>query len=419
MSRCVRMRARCRQRAWRCAVVLLGLAGMAQGALAQQPAPATTGASTEVADSAAPADAKPGMRALMHDPQDGEFDVSRWLLEHKGGFLPVPIIITDPAVGTGGGVALAFFRRPAGTSPTRTGPDGKPRMISPNIYGAMVMRTSNGTEAAGVGAMMHFDEDRWRYRGGIGKASINLDFHTPGTLLPSRKIAYNTDGVMSFQQVFRRLGERDLYLGLAWIYMDLDLAFNRPEDEGFFSDRELASRSSGLGLSVEYDTRDNPFTPGDGWLGMLEGNFYDEVIGSDADFQSYRGHVYAYLPIGGKLVLGGRADTRWANGDIPFYRLPYIDLRGIGSARYQDTRAATMETELRWNLTPRWALIGFIGAGRTWGRHGDFGDAGSQVAKGGGFRYLLARQLGLYAGIDYAWGPEDETFYVQVGSAWR
>lgn len=369
---------------------------------------------------AAPA-GKPGMLTLLHDPEDGRFDVSRWLLEHKGGFLPVPVIITDPAVGNGGGVALAFFRRPAGNASTRTDAAGKTRMIAPNIYGAMAMRTSNGTHGYGAGAMLHFKEDRWRYRGGAGKVSINLDFHTPGgALLPPREIGYNADGTMSYQQVFRRLGEQDLFLGLAWIYMDLDLSFNNDSDRQFFTDKEVASKSSGLGLSLQYDSRDNPFTPSRGWLGMIEGNFYAEATGSDNDFQSYRGHVYGYLPFASeRFVAGGRADMRWANGDIPFYRLPYIDLRGIGSARYQDTRAVTLETELRWNLTARWAVIGFLGAGRTWGRRNDFGDATSQVAKGTGFRYLLARQLGLYAGIDYAWGPEDETFYIQVGSAWR
>ena len=34
-------------------------------------------------------------------------------------------------------------------------------------------------------------------------------------------------------------------------------------------------------------------------------------------------------------------------------------------------------------------------------------------------RYKIASVLGLYTGVDYAWGPEDETFYIQVGSAWR
>ena len=41
------------------------------------------------------------------------------------------------------------------------------------------------------------------------------------------------------------------------------------------------------------------------------------------------------------------------------------------------------------------------------------------MARGAGVRYLIARVLGLYVGADYAWGPEDETLYVQVGSAWR
>jgi len=25
----------------------------------------------------------------------------------------------------------------------------------------------------------------------------------------------------------------------------------------------------------------------------------------------------------------------------------------------------------------------------------------------------------MHVGVDYAWGPEDDTFYIQVGSAWR
>ena len=45
------------------------------------------------------------------DPEDGMFDTSEWLLTHRG-FLPVPIIITEPAVDNGLGIALAFFHEP-------------------------------------------------------------------------------------------------------------------------------------------------------------------------------------------------------------------------------------------------------------------------------------------------------------------
>lgn len=404
------------------ACLVLG-AGVAQ---AQTPvtaapvsAPATPPAPAEPAAIATPASEKPGLWATLHDPQDHKLDMSRWLLEHKG-FLPVPIVISDPAVGYGGGVALAFFHKPKGAAMTRTLPDGRKQLIPPNIFGLMAMKTENGTYAYGAGAMMHFKDDLWRYTGGMAKASANLDFYTPGVIADPVPIGYNASGVMSFQKVSRRLGHEQLFLGLSWIYMDLDLGFDVPSDRDRLSNLEKSERSSGLGLSLQYDQRDNSFTPSSGWLGMIEGNFYGKGIGSDTNFQSYRAHAFMYWPVANnKLIVAGRVDTRWANGDIPFYRLPYIDLRGIGSARYQDTRAATVETELRYNLTTRWALIGFVGAGRTWGRRGDFGDATSQVAKGTGFRYLIARQLGLYAGLDYAWGPEDETFYIQVGSAWR
>ena len=41
------------------------------------------------------------------------------------------------------------------------------------------------------------------------------------------------------------------------------------------------------------------------------------------------------------------------------------------------------------------------------------------VAAGGlGFRYRLARKLGLQSGIDIARGPEDTSIYLTVGSAW-
>jgi hypothetical protein len=36
-----------------------------------------------------------------------------------------------------------------------------------------------------------------------------------------------------------------------------------------------------------------------------------------------------------------------------------------------------------------------------------------------GFRYLIARLLGIHAGLDVARGPEGNAVYIQVGSPWR
>ena len=50
---------------------------------------------------------------------------------------------------------------------------------------------------------------------------------------------------------------------------------------------------------------------------------------------------------------------------------------------------------------------------------GDFGDESTKFAGGGGFRYLIARRLGLRVGLDIAVGPEDTVVYIGIGSAWN
>jgi hypothetical protein len=50
---------------------------------------------------------------------------------------------------------------------------------------------------------------------------------------------------------------------------------------------------------------------------------------------------------------------------------------------------------------------------------GDLGDESAKWAGGGGFRYLIARRLGLRVGLDVAVGPEDTVLYMGVGSAWN
>ena len=49
-------------------------------------------------------------RARFFDPEDGQFDLS-YFLENPRGFLPIPIVVTEPAVGYGGG-AVGMFLRP-------------------------------------------------------------------------------------------------------------------------------------------------------------------------------------------------------------------------------------------------------------------------------------------------------------------
>lgn len=356
--------------------------------------------------------------ALFRDPQDGALDASEWLLDRKG-FLPVPVVITEPAIGYGAGAALVFFRESIRERAAKVKPGEK--LTPPDIYVGFLAATENGTRVGGVGGLVTFDEDRWRWFGGVGHPDVNLDFYGVGGKIETgeRKLGYNVEGWLSSQQVSRRIGETNHFIGARWIYLDLDNHFEALRPEPILPPRSRSVTSSGMGLMLENDSRDNFFSAERGFKWNLEAMFYSPSIGSDNKYEIYTGQAFAYQPFAEKFVIGGRVFSRTSRGDVPFYQLPFIQLRGVPVARYQDQSAGSVETELRWNLTPRWALVGFVGVGRAWGTRTSFSDAGAVTAGGAGFRYLVARRLGLYAGIDVAKGPEDTAIYIQAGSAWR
>lgn len=111
--------------------------------------------------------------ARFKDEEDGAIDLSNHLLEHRG-FLPVPLVITEPALGTGGGAALLFFRESIAGSIERSPARGE-RMTPPDIGGIAAFKTSNGSQGVAGGYFGTLHGDRFRYLAGFAKVDLNLD----------------------------------------------------------------------------------------------------------------------------------------------------------------------------------------------------------------------------------------------------
>ena len=81
-------------------------------------------------------------------------------------------------------------------------------------------------------------------------------------------------------------------------------------------------------------------------------------------------------------------------------------------------QAAELEAELRWQLRPRYSVVGFAGAGEARSSLAA-GERSENLTTGGvGFRYLIARRYGMQMGVDVAGGPDDTVLYVVFGNAW-
>ncbi len=360
------------------------------------------------------------------DPHDGKFDASDWLLNKKG-FLHVPIIITEPAVGYGAGAALLFFHAKndeqfleEAEMRLKENKKAKKPSLPPSISALFGLGTENGTWTAGGFHFGSWQQDKMRYLGGVVYPSVNLTFYGTGDRpILERGLDYNLEGWFLLQELLFRIKNSNFFFGPRLIYYNVDSAFDLPF-EGI-DPWQFNLQSYGLGIKAAYDSRDNIFTPSTGISADISTMFYNlenDITGSK-DYLMTDAESKIYWPIFSNIVLGWRLHGGFSDGDIPFYALPFIDLRGIPAMRYQGENVLVTELETRWNVNDRWSLVFFGGVGRTADSMGDFSDSEDRWAGGTGLRYLTARLLGMYTGVDIARGPEEWVFYIQVGSAWN
>src|SRR5210317_1523617 len=391
-----------------------------------------------IAGSVAAAD---GFWSQFVDPDDGRFDASSFLADNAYGFLPVPIIITDPAVDGGLGLVGVFFhesdeQQQRRLEALRDAENGGIFLLTPNISAVAAAATGNDSWFVGGGHMGFFKQGRIRYTGFGGYGDVNLGFYGFGEVGLTRPIELNTQAAAVFQRLKFKIGNSRLFAGLTQRYINARI---EPRDLGDLSGdilppnlqekwqelvRYLLTHDvavSALGVTVEFDSRDNLFSPKSGYRYEIEQLWYRDSLGSDIDFEltTFRGLNFWMLTE--KLRAAFRLDAEYAatDGLLPPFATPAIELRGIPAMRFQGNYVAVAEAELAWQIDERWAVLGFAGSGRAANSFDELKDSPSRVSKGAGFRYLIAKRYGFEMGMDVGIGPDENVIYIQAGSSWN
>jgi hypothetical protein len=354
----------------------------------------------------------------MKDSLDGRFDMSDYIIEANG-FVPVPYIITEPALGGFGGALIPIFikKRP----PYLDSINGKlvRTPVAPDVTGGFGMYTVNNTWGAAAFRSGTIVKSRIKYLIGGAYMNINMSFYKTFGQLGEKELAFNMKMVPFMTQATKRIGFSHWYMGFKYLFLKSDVKFVGDTILNHFADALEQDRLvSQLGAIVELDNRDNTFTPNKGIKFHVEAICSDNILGSDFDFWRLNYYMYGYKPITKNLIGGLRIDGQQAFNDPPFYLLPFIDMRGIPMARYQGNADILSELEFRWNIVRRWSVMLFGGAGKAFDDWSEFGSDPWVWSYGTGFRYLLARKFGLRVGVDVARGPETWAYYIVFGSNW-
>jgi len=341
----------------------------------------------------------------LFDPDDGCLDISLFLDEPLG-FVPVVVPITEPSVGVGAALSLVFIDTNEGKSDEN--------WVKPSITAVGGWGTENGTKGYFGMYSGHWLDGRLDTSVVVADFTANLDFYGSR----GQGLRYSLDSQMVRFKVGYRLGESRSMLGVGYTYAKMASQFktvNLPPEMA------LAKREStigGLSLIYGYDSRDNVFTPNSGFRGDVMATFFDPSLGASAVYQRVEVDTFYFHPVTQTLVFGVRGTVQSSFGDVPFYQLPFVQLRGVPVMRYQGEHVAFAEAELRWKVMNRVSLVGFAGAGLTSSRDHDISWHRSVFAGGVGIRYEIARKQGLHMGFDLAFSDEDAAFYVVFGGAW-
>ena len=322
-----------------------------------------------------------GFWSQFVDPDDGRFDASNFLADNAYGFLPLPIIITDPAVDGGLGMAGLFFhesdeQKEKRLEALRNAEDGARYLLTPSVSFAAAAITGNESWFVGGGHMGFFKQGRTRYMVGGGYGDVNLDFFGSGNIELTRPIELNTQAAMFIQSLKFKIGNSRFFIGPVQRFVSARIEPNSLGDLAGdilpppLQDRwqELMRRlltqdvvMSALGINIEFDSRDNFFSPHAGYRYEIEHLWYRDFLGSDIEYQltSFSGLNYWNLTDSFRFALRIGADYANTEGLLPPFATPGIELRGLPALRYQGNYVAVAEAEMTWQIDSRWALLAY------------------------------------------------------------
>jgi len=349
----------------------------------------------------------------LKDTLDGSFDLGDYVV-NMSGFIPYPIIITEPALGSfGGAMALVFI------SPKKKGTDEE-KFRFPDITGAAGLYTLNNTWGAGALRQGSFPAIGLRYTVALGYADVKMNFYRDIPYFGEQEFLFNIKPLFAMLDLSENIYKNRIFGGLRYQFVKTWIGYDFPKVSDSIFDSEMFDKNLGtLGLYGEFDNRNSIFTPDRGLRTKVTYSFGRNFTASDVDINRLEAYLTLFLRPVKRWVCSFRLMGQGVNEGVPFYYYPYLEMRGIAMMRYQGQWEAQIETEQRVDVTRRWSVLGFVGTGRTWSDSKYMEDLTWHVAGGAGFRYLLARIFGLRMGIDIAAGPDQLSYYIVLGHYWN
>lgn len=324
-----------------------------------------------------------------------------------------PIPMVNPTL-EAGIIGVAMYMHPE-TDFWNDEPDDD-EVTRQSITGAAAMATTNQSWMVGAFHKGFYDDDRYRGQVFLAYGEFNLKFYGVGddSILRDNPIKYKAEITALQPQFFFKIAD-NWFIGPKYSIFQWGLGINFSSIHDALPNIERTITTAGFGLAGEWDTTDHSVYATKGGKFQFSALDYGSIWGSDFDYFKWTNNYNHYFPLAEKTVLATRADLNFSNGDIPFFDMPFLHLRGFPFAQYIDKQSASIQADIRHRFTKKWSASIFGGLG--WiANEPRYLFKGETIPTGGfGINYLIAEEQKMNLRMDIAFGPNSKALYFSVG----
>ncbi len=177
----------------------------------------------------------------------------------------------------------------------------------------------------------------------------------------------------------------------------------------------------GFGAAGRWDSRDNIFSPTQGWFAQAVVRHSGRNILSDFDFTYFTMDVRWYFPVTDHSSFASEIVATTTAGLPPFYMLAELGgeniMRGYYLGRYRDRKLLAGQGEYRFPIYWRIRGAAFAGLGDVASTMAGFNLHDVKCSGGLGLRYVLDADEGMTIRVDLGFGRRTSGLYITFNEA--
>ncbi len=283
-----------------------------------------------------------------------------------------------------------------------------------SLFGASAQYTSTGSIIGMLFAKTSFAADHQRLNVFAVGGNIKNDYDD---FLGTGKPLKSEDNLQALAVRYQIRVRGDWFVGVQGVNSNYEiLGQSELENETLQTLGLTGFSGGGIGLLVNFDSRDSEFSPHKGWQVNMNNIAYREWLAGDNNYDVYRADIRYYWGHGDRNVLALRQSNQWTV-DAPNSAYAPITLRGYKFGQYLGKYMSSLEAEERLYIAGRWTATLFAGVACLYGGDLTCSDTENVYPNGGvGVQYLIKEKEGMVLNFEIAKGKGDnEGVLLKIG----